>query len=308
MTTASASGKIILFGEHAVVYGRPALAVPLGQVRAHARIVERSSPGVTIHALDLGITFTLDNAPPADPLVAIVSLALEALQPTPPLALELDIWSDLPIAGGLGSGAAISTAIVRALAAHLGKPLGPAQISALVYESEKLYHGTPSGIDNTVIAYEQAIRFDRATGPRPIRIERPFLLAIANTGISSPTRTTVGDVRRGWQNDQERFERLFDQVAQVVERAQSVLESGTAADLGPLMDRNQDLLREIGVSSNEIEKLAAAARAAGAGGAKLSGGGRGGNVIAVVDDERSEQVKEALLAAGAASVILTRVG
>ena len=307
MTTASASGKIILFGEHAVVYGRPALAVPLGQLRAHARVVQRTAPGVAIHALDLDSTFSLDSAPAGDPLAAIVRLALEALRPDSPPALELEVWSDLPIAGGLGSGAAVSTAIVRALAAHLGKPLGPAQVSALVYESEKLYHGTPSGIDNTVIAYEQAIRFERATGPRPIRIERPFLLAIANTGIPSPTRIAVGDVRAGWQNDRVRFERLFDGVAEVVERAQAALERGATGDLGPLMDRNQELLQEIGVSSVEIERLAAEARAAGAGGAKLSGGGRGGNVIAIVPRERAEMVREALLGAGAASTILTEI-
>ncbi|MGB8648252.1 MAG: mevalonate kinase [Anaerolineae bacterium] len=306
MTNASASGKIILFGEHAVVYGRPALAVPLPQLRTRVRIEETGTGSIIVHARDLGRTWAL-NAAPDDPLGAIIRLTLAALAAPTPLSLDIWIESDIPIASGLGSGAAVSTAIVRALAAHLKHPLSPAEVSALVYESEKLYHGTPSGIDNTVIALEQAIRFTRPAGPQPIEIARPFTLAIANTGIASPTRITVGDVRKGWQQDPARYERLFDQVAVVVEQARVALAEGNIEQLGGLMNRNQELLQEIGVSSPEIERLAQAARAAGAPGAKLSGGGRGGNVIVYITPEQAPVVQAALVKAGAVSVIVTAV-
>ncbi len=307
MTNASASGKIILFGEHAVVYDRPALAVPLPQLRTRVRVENAVTRGITVHARDLRRSWALDAAPPDDPLSAIIRRTLAKLSiPAPP---SLDIWieSEIPIASGLGSGAAVSTAIVRALAAHLRHPLSPAEVSALVYESEKLYHGTPSGIDNTVIALEQAIRFTRSKGPVPIQIARPFTLANANTGIPSPTRITVGNVRKGWEQDRARYERVFDQVATVVEEAQAALAEGSVEQLGALMNRNQALLEEIGVSSPEIERLVGAARAAGAPGAKLSGGGGGGNVIAHIWPEQAEAVQTALLRAGAVSVIVTEV-
>ncbi|MDW8215343.1 MAG: mevalonate kinase, partial [Roseiflexaceae bacterium] len=214
-------------------------------------------------------------------------------------------------ASGMGSGAAIATAIVRALAAASGQNLSAAEVSALVYESEQRYHGTPSGIDNTVIAYEQAIWFQRRSEPphliEPLPIAAPFTLLIGDTGVRSATRLPVGEVRRRWQEDPARYEALFDQVADIVHQARRALAEGDIAALGPLLDRNQELLEQIGVSSPELERLVAAARRAGAAGAKLSGGGWGGVMIALVDAETLAPVRDALLAAGAAQVLETMV-
>ncbi len=307
MTIGSASGKIILFGEHAVVYGRPALAVPLSDLRTRVRMEDRTASGIVLHALDLNRTFVLETAPVDEPLAAIARTTLAELNIPAGVGLELWIESDLPIASGLGSGAAVSTAIVRGLAAHFGVRLPAAKISALVYETEKMYHGTPSGIDNAVIALERAIRFTRGTGAQPVHLARPFTLAIANTGIASPTKITVGDVRHAWEREPARYEAIFDQVAQVVDRAGEVLARGSNEELGPLMNRNQELLRELAVSSPEIENLLRTADAAGASGGKLSGGGRGGNVIVYVDPENAETIRHALLEAGAASVLITTI-
>ena len=134
------------------------------------------------------------------------------------------------------------------------------------------------------------------------------MLAIADTGIHSPTRIAVGDVRQAWVQEPERFEALFDRVAVVVEAARAAIAAGEPAKLGPLMDANHALLREIGVSCPELDALVAAARAAGALGAKLSGRGRGGNMIALVTVESASRVAEALVAAGAVRVIVTEVG
>jgi len=311
MTRGSACGKIILFGEHAVVYGRPALAAPLMQLRARALVESRAAPGIVVHARDLARSVVLRDAPVDDALARITQLTLEKLGVN--ADLEIVVESDLPLASGFGSGAAISTAIVRALAAHFGKTLHPAEISALVFETEKLFHGTPSGIDNTVLAYEQAIRFVRRALPNeneitPFAIARPFTLAIANTGIAAPTKITVGDVRRGWEQNFAFFEELFDAVAAIVEQAQAALARGENERLGELMTRNQRALESMGVSSREIKMLLDAGLRAGAGGGKLSGGGRGGNVIFYIEPRDAENIKQALLDAGAVSVMVTEVG
>ncbi len=313
MVVGSACGKIILFGEHAVVYGRPALAVPLAQLRARARVESQTDAGIVIHARELGRSMRLMDGDADHALNAITRLTLQKLGVSSEVNLDIAIESDIPIASGLGSGAAISTAIVRALAAYFHRVLTPDEISALVYETEKIYHGTPSGIDNTVIAYEQPIRFVRRRVGReneitPFNIARPFPLMIANTGIASPTKITVGDVRRGWERDPARYEELFDAVGAIVENAQDALARGENERLGELMTRNQSVLETIGVSSSEIERLIEAGVRAGAKGGKLSGGGRGGNVIFYVEEERAEGVREKLIGAGAVGVIITKVG
>ena len=147
----------------------------------------------------------------------------------------------------------------------------------------------------------------RGQPPQTFHIGRPFTLAIADSGIASPTKIAVGDVRRAWEQEPARFEALFDRVAAVVEAARSAIAAGEPERLGPLMDENHALLREIGVSCPELDALVAAARGAGALGAKLSGGGRGGNMIALVTEATASQVADALRAAGAVNVIVSTV-
>lgn len=306
---ASAPGKIILCGEHAVVYGRPAIALPLSSIRARASVTPGAAGmGVRFDAPDLGRRWLL-SAAPNDPLSELTLTTFQRLGIAETSDIQITITSDIPIASGLGSGAAIATAIVRALAAAYGRDLSAAEVSALVYESERRYHGAPSGIDNTVIAYEQAIWFQRRSEPphliELLPIAAPFTLLIGDTGVRSATRLPVGEVRRRWQEDPARYEALFDQVADIVHQAHRALAKGDIAALGPLLDRNQELLEQIGVSSPELERLIAAARRAGAAGAKLSGGGWGGVMIALVDSETLAPVREALLAAGAARMLET---
>jgi mevalonate kinase len=311
-----APGKVILFGEHAVVYGRPALAVPVTQVQAEA-VVEpgEAGAGLTIAAADLGETIAMRDAPADHPLAAAARLTLVKFGLGDP-DWRVTVHSTIPIASGMGSGAAVSAAIVRALAAARGQGSGvkgqdvaisPEEVSALVYEVERLHHGTPSGIDNTVVVYGQPVYFVRGQPPQTFHIGRPFMLAIADSGIASPTKVAVGDVRRAWEQEPLRFEGLFDRVAAVVEAARSAMAAGRPERLGPLMDENHALLQEIGVSCPELDALVAAARGAGALGAKLSGGGRGGNMIALVTEATASQVADALRAAGAVNVIVSTV-
>jgi mevalonate kinase len=305
LASASACGKVILFGEHAVVYRRPALAVPIMQVQATAAI-EPGDAGITIDAPDLNQTVSLDRASPASPLAAIVRLALAQLQQQPD-RLTITIKSTIPIASGLGSGAAVSTAIVRALANWAQVTLDEATVNALVFEVEKLHHGTPSGIDNTVIAYQKSVYFVRDEPIQMFSVARPFTILIGNTGVASSTKVAVSDVRQGWEADREQYEAWFDQIGALVQQARTAIETGAIDQLGPLMDQNQELLRNINVSGLDLERLIAAAKGAGAAGAKLVGGGRGGNMIALVNDRNLETVTAALKGAGAVSVLVTEI-
>ena len=309
MFHATAPGKVILVGEHAVVYGRPAIAAPVWQTVATATIAP-AAPGSGCHIIapDVGLALRLADAGDDEPLAVVTRLALARLGITRAPDWQITLHSDIPIASGMGSGAALSTALVRAVMLGAGHAVEPAEVSDLVYESERFYHGTPSGIDNTVVAYGMPIWFVKGQPPEPFVPAQPISLAIADSGIRSPTKETVGDVRRAWSEDPARYEDIFDEIGRTVLAARHALEAGDSLELGRVMDANQTLLERLDVSSPVLATLIGAARKAGALGAKLSGGGRGGNMIALVDDRVMRPVCDALAAAGARRVIVTQIG
>jgi mevalonate kinase len=325
MISASAPGKIILFGEHAVVHGQPAIAVPLAavQVTVTAEVVAPGS-GLTIRAPDVGATirlssgasvfaYTPDAASPYqehyDALIYPIQVALEALH-SPLPDLNLTVRSTIPIASGLGSGAAMAAAIIRAVTYAIGHPMDNDALNPLVFEVEKHHHGTPSGIDNTVIVYKTPVYFVRGQPIEAFQIAHSFTVIVADTGRTSPTKVAVGDVRQLYEREPERIGAVFARIGDIVRTARTIIESvaeDPTQSLGPLMDDNHALLRELTVSSPELDRLCAAAHEAGARGAKLSGAGRGGNMIALVVPEDAASVADALRAAGAVRVIQTTV-
>ncbi len=309
---ASAPGKIILFGEHAVVYGRPAIAAPVTQVRAQVviRAEPRSPVGqILIHAPDINLQATLSELPGDHPLAKAIEGVLEELGVKRAPACSIRISSTIAMAAGMGSGAAVSVALIRAFSQFLGHPLPQERVCALAFEVEKLYHGTPSGIDNTVITYAQPIYFVRGQPIQLLRLPQPLHLVIADTGVASSTAAVVGDVRRRWNEEPERFEALFDAIGNLSQAARQAIERGHPERLGKLMDENHSLLAQMGVSCPELDALAQTARQSGALGAKLSGAGRGGNMVALAASElEAEQVAQALIAHGAARVIVSIVG
>jgi mevalonate kinase len=308
MTVAHAPGKVILFGEHAVVYGRPAIAVPVVDVQARAEVVPGlAGQGMVIVAPDLDRRIVLHRAPADEPLAHIVRQALGRMVQDPNPDLTLTVTSTVPIARGMGSGAAISTAIVRVLAQHFHYWLPSRAISDLVYETEVLYHGTPSGIDNTVVAFEKPIFFVRKQGWEFFWVAKPFLLAIADTGVESSTREVVGDLRRRYQAAPDCHQPLFDRIGEIATAARRTIEHGQLQTMGRLMDENHSILQRLGVSCPELDCLVTAAREGGALGAKLSGAGWGGNMVALVTQETRGRVDMMLRLAGATKVIFTEV-
>jgi mevalonate kinase len=304
---ASAPGKVILFGEHAVVYGRPALAVPVKQVHAEVDVALSARPGIWIDAPDVGLSSELSALPSGQPIAALIHNLLFAwkIDPFPDLAVRVS--STIPVASGLGSGAAVSVALIRALAGALQQPLTDEQVSAYAFEIERLHHGTPSGIDNTVVTYAQPVYFTRGKPIEMLRLPEPFTIVIGYTGIAAPTRESVAAVRQLYDADPTAWDAVFDGIAVITGMARDAIETGMWRTLGPLMNENHSLLQRLTVSSPELDCLVDAARAAGAWGAKLSGGGRGGNMIALAPASGPEAVAGAIAAAGAARVIISTV-
>lgn len=265
-------GKVILLGEHAVVYGYPALA----------------------GALSLGVTAR--GSPARDPqLVLPASLGSEArkllgrafqravhLSGAPTMRLELT--SDLPVAMGLGSSAAVSVACARLLLSATGRPGATAEVLDLAHEMESEFHGTPSGVDHSCSAQGGLIRFERAPGNpvavREVKVAQPISVVVAICGPRAPTRTTVGSLRERQARWPERYARLFKEVGQVADDGVRALEVGDLEALGDAMNVNHGLLSALGLSSLALDERVHALRREGALGAKLTGaGGDGGAVI-----------------------------
>jgi len=303
----SAPGKIILFGEHAVVYNRPALAVPVNQVQVDVEVLDSDKPGIWIDAPMVNLQGELSTLPSDHPIGSVILKVFQHFGISQRPNFQLTITSTIPVAAGLGSGAAVSVALVRALSSFLLLPLTNEQVNQLVFEIEKLHHGTPSGIDNTVITYNMPVYYMKSKPIETFKCGKPFTIVIGDTGVPAPTKESVGDVRRLWLRDTNTFEKIFNEVAQISTMARHFIESGRPELLGELMDHNHEFLQQMTVSSPELDVLVDAARKAGALGAKLSGGGRGGNMIALVNQASAESVAEALLSAGAKRTIITEV-
>jgi len=310
-TQASAAAKIILFGEHAVVYGHPAVAIPLQDVRATAAVsLEASLASPIIEARDFKIQTTLDEKSPREkivPLLKTIELFNEKVAKLPQSGWRLTLSSKIPIGRGLGSSAATSVAVLRALLKAMGKILLPKELINLSFELEKIHHGNPSGIDNTVVSLEKPILFRKDREPATIK-PLPLLFVVGDTGISKNTAEVVSQVAEAWAKDRERYDRIFNEIGQIALQGFRAIKDGDAKKIGHLMDENQALLEKIGVSSPELDHLIRTARIHGAFGAKLCGAGKGGCMVAVARDfETARIVANQLLKAGAEKSFITKL-
>ncbi|HET6631383.1 MAG TPA: hydroxymethylglutaryl-CoA reductase, degradative [Rhodanobacteraceae bacterium] len=294
---AAGHGKAILLGEHAVVYGRHAIAAPV-PLAIRAR-VEDASEGINLMIPRWGVEQRLHPGS-AHPGSFQQSLALIlqkfGLSERP---LRIQVYPNVPRAMGLGGSAALAVAVIRALDRHCKLSLSDDDICQLAYECEIVAHGTPSGIDNTVATYGKPLLYRRGDPPlvQPLELPRPLPLVIGMSGIESLTAKMVGRVRSAWQRNRELYERIFNEIDALTLQGIEAIRADDMAQLGELMNVCQGQLNALQVSSWEIEELVQIARDNGAAGAKLTGGGGGGSIIALCPDG-SEGVIRAIHAAG----------
>jgi mevalonate kinase len=307
--TSSAPAKIILFGEHAVVYGHPAIAVPLSSLRAQAVIhpLEQGA-GLHIEAIDLNevLPVAVDAEMVDNALALTAQKVLKALSLSPPDAL-IRVSSSIPMASGLGSGAAVSTAVARAVLEATNTPISVDHLNTIIYEIEKVYHGTPSGIDNTVVVHEKPVYFVRGKPLQMLDIGAELMFVIGDTGVASPTKVAVGDVRTLVEREPEQIHPILTHIGTITDSAREAIRTGDVTTLGRLMTQNHEALQRLTVSSEALDKLVKAAMDAGAIGAKLSGGGRGGNMIALTTPDHADAIRIALIHAGAVHTYLTEL-
>jgi mevalonate kinase len=267
------AGKVILLGEHSVVYGYPALAGPLSY-GVTARGARAKKP-------QLALPDTLTRAQR--------SLLTQAFQRAAELCgnpgVKVSVESELPLSMGLGSSAALAVACVRLLLKASERKETPREVARLAMEMEREFHGTPSGVDHTTSAEEQLILYKRLPNQsagrlRAVKCPRPLKVLVALAGERSPTKKTVGALRERQARWPARYGRLFQQMGAVATEGAKAVEAGDLEALGDAMNVNQGLLSALGLSSPPLENMVYRLRSLGALGAKLTGaGGDGGAVI-----------------------------
>ncbi len=306
-TISTAPGKTILFGEHAVVYGQPAIAVPVNERQAKVKIfpsIGSQSGDVQFIAPQVEFDQNYNDMDKHHPLRIALDEVKKYLNISDYPACKVHMSSTISISSGLGSSAAISVALIRGLFNFVGYQPSEKEISDLAYLVEIEFHGTPSGIDNTVIAFNRPVYFQKNKEFEFIFPGGDFTIIIADSGVRGNTKEAVSEVRERWKNNPNQFEDYFKNIGEIVIKAKTALEKGDQIHLGKLMFANQELLRKIGVSHPSLENLIEIAQNNGGLGAKLCGGGLGGNIIILAEKYKAEILSEVLLKNGASQTII----
>ncbi|MFT3798993.1 mevalonate kinase [Microbacterium sp.] len=311
--TGRAQAKAILFGEHSVVYGAPALAVPVAALPAEAE-ASFAADGVDrlYSALYNG---RLDRAPERTlPTVTAITAARAAVGATAGTTtgaaqrpLQVRVRSRIPAERGLGSSAAVAAAIVDAVAALTGVTLTGGERHDAVQTAERAAHGTPSGLDARAVRAAGPIRFQDGAAV-PLLVAAPLHLVIADSGVRGRTREAVQGVRERREADRDGIDRIVGALGELCDLAVDALAEGDTATVGAAMTEAHALLNALGVGDPALDHLVSVAAAHEALGAKLTGGGRGGcALILAADADHAATLSGALHEAGAAAVWTTMV-
>ncbi len=300
---ASAPAKVILTGEHAVVYNEPALVMAIDR---RARVAVSTSRGdlVTLYSQRLKETarFTLEKSKNLDGegsrnrrLLPYLTVARRVAQ----LAgysggLRITIQSEIPSAAGLGSSAAIGVAMSAALGKCLGIKLSRDQISKIAYQSERHIHGHPSGIDNLISSYGGLVVFRKNEGFLPVKSPARIKLIIGMTGVDRSTGEQVAKVAETVKEHPRVGQLLLHCIGHLTVETVEALRAGKIESVGRLLSLNHWLVNALGVSHPSLDRLVYASLGAGALGAKLTGAGGGGCMIALVNDKCKAAVMQAI--------------
>ena len=299
MIISEAPSKVILFGEHSVVYGYPALASAIN-LKTYVKLTETVGKTV-IFSEPLSMKWAYGEKTPLEfkPLERIIRIVEDRYNIDLSRGLKLDISSEVRPGSGLGSSASVAAALGGALLYYTKNKVSLEELNYLAYEAEKVAHGTPSGIDNTVAVNGGIIKFVRTdNGPliEKIRIPRDIPLIVVDTGMGKSTKQAVSKVRELLNKEYEIVKRIFEGIGNIVERIWNDF-NNKILDLrriGQLMNINHGLLSAIGVSNSRIEEIVHFAREKGALGAKLTGAGLGGYVLVLPSEDNIEEIYSAL--------------
>lgn len=302
---AKAPAKLILLGEHAVVYGHPAIAVPIQSLwlKATCQAIIGGTPRLVVSAPQLGIDCHFNELPEEHPLRSAIRFTMEYLQISTFPSVHLTVRANFPFSSGLGSSAALAVAVIRSLSDFLGHPLDLPTVNALAFMTEVHAHGTPSGVDNSVISYNQPIWFVKGQTPLVISPGADFHFVIADTGIKKSTAITVNELAIKREQDQHEIDRHYEAIGKIAIEGRMAFEKGKVAVFGQLMNLNQAHLAALGVSCAELDHLIDVSLLNGALGAKLTGGGRGGFMLALVASDGLQAFSQTLLDAGAKQLV-----
>jgi mevalonate kinase len=306
MAKASAPAKVILFGEHFVVHGSPAILAAVDKrITATAGIIDENKIVITS---DIGASGeysgrrfrVLRGGGRARSLIGPIHDAANRALGSHDRdgGIEIDLRSEIPYGIGLGSSAASCVATVGAVGSLLGRH-DRQWVCERAIESERIVHKNSSGADCYVSTFGGLIQYCRKEGYMKIANGKSLSIVIGNTGIRHNTGELVAGVAKFKARKRKKFADLLTQADEICSDAASALESGELERLGLLMNENQRLLQQIGVSSKKVDDLVRACSAAGALGAKLTGAGGGGSVIALAADaKQSARIAESIRQAG----------
>lgn len=288
-------GKAILFNEHFVVYGVPAIVSAIGKYTI-SKVESIEKPGWKLNDNRKATPKYKEDkiGQQKDSIDRILKKMDIDLSKN---GLELTLDGTLYCASGIGASAASCVAIARALSDHYHLNLSDEEINEIAYEGEKGYHGTPSGIDNTAATFGGLIWFEKGSNPviEKIPIQIPIEIVMGNTGKVANTQAAVAGVKERKEQNPEKYKEIFDRAENIAYLAKNALLNEDFQGLGKLMNENHKLLQQIEVSSRELDFLVKLARDRGAFGAKLTGGGLGGSIIALTPGrELQEEVANAI--------------
>ena len=272
-----AHSKIILIGEHAVVYGYPAISLPLLEVEVTCKVVPAESPWRLYEE---------------DTLSMAVYASLEYLDITE-ACIRCEIDSAIPEKRGMGSSAAISIAAIRAVFDYYQAELPHDVLEILVNRAEMIAHMNPSGLDAKTCLSDQPIRFIKNVGFTELEMDLSAYLVIADTGVYGHTREAIQVVQSKGKDALP----FLHALGELTQQAEDAISQKDVERLGQILSQAHLHLKEIGVSSPEADHLVETALSHGALGAKMSGGGLGGCIIALADNlthaqELAERLEE----------------